>query len=415
MKKHQLKTTVSLLIALLLFSCDTLFGQNDEYRYRRELYDIRNQWHSLLLPDDIFGKISQSMNDIRIIGYTPQQDTIEVPYVLRLAAKKVKTHNVDFKIFNESHNDKGYYYTFELEPNVSVNKIVLTFEQENFDWRVYLEGSNNQNQWFSVLDDYRIVSIKNTLTDYEFTTLTFPNAQYRYFRLFVKSNEKPNLMKAGIIREESTEGKSKIYTPTHMNSTIQKKTKQSVIDIRLSTVVPIWNLNVIIQDTIDYYRHATVQYLSDSIKTAHGWEYVFSYLTSGTLSSFEKNEFTFNSTNIQNIRIIVDNQDNAPLKVTGVQVKGYIHELVFRFSEKATYFLIYGNSNSVKPHYDIEYFSDKIPANLTELRLGEEQSRIQNTDEPMSPLFENKIWLWVILSVVIVVLGWFTLSMIKKA
>lgn len=119
--------------------------------------------------------------------------------------------------------------------------------------------------------------------------------------------------------------------------------------------------------------------------------------------------------NIQNIRIIVDNQDNAPLKVTGVQVKGYIHELVFRFSEKATYFLVYGNSNSVKPHYDIEYFSIKYPQILRSC-VGQEQSRIQNTDEPMSPLFENKIWLsGVILLVVIVVLGWFTLSMIKKA
>ena len=415
MKKHQLKTMLRVLIALLLFSCDTLFGQNDEYRYRRELYKVQNQWHSLILPDDIFGKISQSMNDIRIIGYTPQQDTVEVPYVLRLAEKKVKLHNIDFKILNVSHNDKGYYYTFELKPNVSVNTIALTFEQENFDWRVSLEGSHNQNQWFTVLDDYRIVSIKNTLTDYEFTTLTFPDAQYHYFRIFVKSYEKPNLIKAGIIREESTEGKSKIYIPTHIHSTVQKKTKQSIIDIRLPTVVPIWYLNLTIQDTIDYYRHATIQYLSDSIKTAHGWEYVFSYLTSGTLSSFEKSEFTFNSRNIQNIRIIVDNQDNAPLTVTGAQAKGYIHELVFRFSEKATYFLVYGNSNSVKPQYDIEYFSDKIPKNLTELRLGYEQILIQNSDEPMSPLFENKIWLWVILSIVIVVLGWFTLTMINKA
>ncbi len=410
-----MQTTVSVLIASLLFSCLTLFGQNDEYRYRRELYEVSNQWHSLRLPDDIFGKISQSMNDIRIVGYTPQNDTIEVPYLLRLSEKKVNNHNIDFKIFNVSYNDKGYYYTFELKPNASVNQIALTFEQENFDWRVSLEGSHNQNEWFSVLDDYRIISIKNTMTDYKFTTLRFPDAQYRYFRIFVKSNEKPNLMKAGLIREESTEGKSTIYTPTQMTSKVQRKTKQSIIDIRLPTVVPLWYMNLTIQDTVDYYRHATIQYLSDSIKTAHGWEYVFSYLTSGTLSSFEKNEFTFNSTNIQNIRIIIENQDNAPLTVTGVQAKGYIHELVFRFSEKAKYFLVYGNNNAVKPQYDIEYFSDKIPANLTELRLGEEQSRIQNSDEPMSPLFQNKIWLWVILSVVIVVLGWFTLSMIRKA
>lgn len=50
---------------------------------------------------------------------------------------------------------------------------------------------------------------KYVKTDYEFTTLKSPNAQYRYFRLFVKSNEKPNLMKAGIILEESTRVKVK--------------------------------------------------------------------------------------------------------------------------------------------------------------------------------------------------------------
>ncbi|MDP2364384.1 MAG: DUF3999 domain-containing protein, partial [Ignavibacteria bacterium] len=63
--------------------------------------------------------------------------------------------------------------------------------------------------------------------------------------------------------------------------------------------------------------------------------------------------------------------------------------------------------------YDIVNFKDKIPTALSYISLGNEESISQNQMED-SPLFENKLWLWLIMIVMILIIGWFSLSMIRK-
>ncbi len=83
-----------------------------------------------------------------------------------------------------------------MEAETPVNEIKVDFKQQNFDWRLNLEGSQNQNEWYSILDHYRILSIKNALTDFKFTTLSLPTAKYKYYRLHFNSEEKPDLAAA---------------------------------------------------------------------------------------------------------------------------------------------------------------------------------------------------------------------------
>jgi hypothetical protein len=164
----------------------------------------------------------------------------------------------------------------------------------------------------------------------------------------------------------------------------------------------------------DYYRPVTIKYLTDSIKTEKGWIYNYRTLTSGVLNSISKNELKATSRVIKKLKIIIHNQDNQPLDINNIQVKGYTHELIARFTEPATYFLTYGNKNARRPTYDIQKFKEKIPTALTTLEVGN-QTIIQKADATTtSPLFENKIWLWGIMGLLILVLGGFSLKMIKQ-
>jgi hypothetical protein len=122
----------------------------------------------------------------------------------------------------------------------------------------------------------------------------------------------------------------------------------------------------------------------------------------------------FNSTIVQKLKIIIENKDNQPLTIEGILLKGYVHELTARFTEKATYFLVYGNENANKPDYDIERFPDNVPKMLSTLELGNELEIAKEEAPKKAPLFENKIWLWVIMGMIILVLGWFSLKMMKK-
>lgn len=398
------------LIAVGSFS----YGQMAEYNYKRELKGVADQWHKFILPNELFGKTSQNLTDIRIFGLTESNDTIEAPYLLRLTTGKISRKDVAFKTLNISHNVKGYYFTFEIPTIESINQIKLDFNQENFDWRIRLEGSQDQNEWFTVVENYRILSIKNDQTDFQFTKLTFPSSKYRFIRVFIDSKEKPELNVVSITQNNITDGSFRKYNVKKFKVKENKQTKQTEIDVELELPVRVSSINIGVSDTFDYYRPVTIKYLTNSFKTEQGWKYNYSTLTSGTLNSIEKNEFQFSSTTVQKLKIYIDNHNNQPLTIDTIEVNGYIHELVARFTDHATYFLTYGNNKATRPNYDIERFTDNIPKLLTTLDLDDELT-IEKEEPPVTdPLFKNKAWLWTIMAVIILLLGWFSVKMIRK-
>jgi len=409
--KHLIRISFHLFfISLSSFS----YGQMTEYNYKREIHDISDQWHKVILPNELFGKTSNDLSDIRIFGLTTTNDTIEAPYLLRLSKEKTTSQDVAFKILNISHNANGYYFTFEIPTKESINQIKLDFIQKNFDWKVTLKGSQDNKEWFTLLKNFRILSIKNKQTDFQFTKLNFPSSKYRFVRVFIDSKEKPKLKVASIAKYNSTDGTFKKYSIKKLSTKENKQTKQTEIDIELPLPVRLSHINIGVSDTFDYYRHVTIKYLSDSLKTDRGWKYNFNTLIDGTLNSIEKNGFQFSSTTVQKLKIYIDNHDNQPLELNTIEVKGYIHELVARFTEQGSYYLTYGNKRAARANYDIERFRDNIPKTLTALNLNAEMTLEKEKIQVIEPLFKNKTWLWTIMAVIILLLGWFSIKMMNK-
>ncbi|MEO6405823.1 MAG: hypothetical protein ABIO32_10060 [Ferruginibacter sp.] len=388
-------------------------GQYKQYKYKRDLQGFKYLWHQVVLPTDIFGKISNDFSDIRIIGIKENKDTIEAPYVLVIASEKNAGKEVPFKLINQSKNDKGYYFSFETPEQSLVNQFNLDFKQQNFDWKISLEGSHNPQQWFTIVEDYRILSIHNELTQFKFTKLEIPPSRYRYYRLFINASTEPGFINASLIQNEKVTGKMIDYQNHSFEIENQKTNKQTRVDVTLEKPVAVSWIKIIVKNNYDYYRPITINYVTDSFKTDNGWQYNYSILHSGTLNSFEKKEFTFNSTILKKLSIIIENQDNEPLQIDSLQIKGYEHILKARFAEKARYYLLYGNINAARPNYDIESFVDKIPKTMSSLEIGEEEYLNTEIKKP-GAIFQDKNWLWVIMAIIIILLGWFTINMMKR-
>jgi hypothetical protein len=409
-----MKRKNNLIGAILLMICSLSYGQMDEYQYKRSIDGVREQWHAIPLPDSIFGKTSTNLSDIRIYGVGKNNDTIEVPYLLRIKSEKIKSEAINFNIVNTSHNENGYYYTFELPAEITINQIKLDFKVKNFDWKIALEGSNEQQEWFTILNDYRILSIQNGLTDYKFTSITLPNSKFRFFRLLIKSDNEPNLEAAQIYINQIIDGSYKNFPIKTLDINVNKTEKTTDIMIDLGSPLPISSVVFEVKDEYDYYRQIKISQITDSIRTGKGWKYNYSSLFSGILSSLEDNNLVFGSTIVQKFKVTIYNGDNQPLTYENIEVKGFQHDLTARFTEEASYYLTYGNNNAPFPNYDIAKFSNNIPENLLPLRIGQEQSQNKKQLHEIGPIFKNEAWLWGIISLIIIVLGWFSLNMIRK-
>lgn len=403
---------LSYLILLVVFLVNNTFAQEYEFKYQRSLEGIIDTWHQIDLPEDAYSKLNADFSDVRIIGIMANGDTIETPYILKVQSDLLETKEIDFKLINQVSNKNGYYYTFELPEKQTLNSIELSFDKSNFDWLVTLEGSQNQQEWFTVVDKSRIVGIENKNTSYQYTTLNFSNISYKYLRLKVSTSKNPKFSKAVMQERKVIKG---VYNKPNISSfkvLNNDDTNKTEILVSLSNSIPISFLDLQITDSIDYYRSIRVEYAIDSIKNATGWHYLYKNLFNGTLSSVNKGH-NFSNRVLNHLRIIIDNNDNEPLNYKKLKLYGNTHSLTARFTKLADYYLVYGNTNAYVPNYDITRFQENIPVQNQLLKVGDEVKINELIIDEEDPLFKDDIWLWSIMILVIFILGWFSYKMLK--
>jgi len=399
----------------LLFICSSSFGwsQIDSYNFVRSISEPTDQWHKIQLPLSMYQHINTNFTDLRVYGITSAQDTLEAPFIVHLTKEETTRESLPLLLLNSSHTGEAYYYTFEIEGEKAINEIDLTFGLQNFDWRLELEGSEDQLEWFTVLDNYRILSIRNVNTSFDFTKLSFPNSNFRYYRLKVRTESDPSFSGANISLISSKEGRYEKYDLVSFAKNENEEMKRSELDVTLEYPSVISVVEVNVKDTIDYYRNVLFKVCTDSVETKSGMRYNYRTVGSGTLNSLSGNTFSISNVEAKNLHIEVQNQDNAPLRISSVEVSGEKRELHIRFTEPANYFLAYGNASARAPQYDIFNFRDKIPTEMQSLELGGEQLILKTPVEVVSPLFENKWWLWGIMGAIVLLLGWFSVGMLK--
>lgn len=411
-----------LLGCLIGFSVNG-FSQNG-YSYKRKI-EFQNtplKWKSVTIPDELYDKTKSDLSDVRIFNFVGK-DTIEVPFVI-----SINDYNpndpIKPKIINQTKTDSGFYFTLENVSQVSnISEIKLQFANENFDWKVDLQGSNNQNEWFTILEDYRILAIKNPQTNYRFENLSFKNTKYKYYRIFVKTQDELVLKSAFLDYSYSGIPAVKKHKITNFSTVTSKKSKNTIIEFSTKTKLPVHSINIKVDKKGSFYRNFNVEFLVDSTKTDKGWKKHYQYLDSGQLSSSgtstankDRAPYTLNNQIVtQSYRITIENQDNAPLNIQSIELQSLIHSIYFEATQTSDYFVFYGNKDSKTPKYDLEKFYDKITNEpKSEATLSNEILIPKKEEIKSKPLFESNYWLWGIMLLIIVILGYFSFKMLSK-
>ncbi len=414
-KFQKINSVFVLLLLLGMFLSQYSFGQISGLKYQRNVSGVNGRWGSILLPNDMYGKVNDDFSDIRIYSVNTKKDTVETPYWIESMASKPIIEKRNFRLLNSSSNADGSFFTLEGSDKFSVNQLNIDFEQNNFDWKIKVEGSQEQSQWFTLVDDYRVLSISNDQTDYTFTKVKLPEAKYNYYRITIKTSEKTVLKEVSLSYESSTANTSVRYPIATLNNKEDKTNKQSILDVVLHNAVPVNNIQVFAKKNFNYFRTVNIEILADSFKTTKGMEYSYVPLATGVLNSKTENVLNFSNTIIKKFRIVVDNDDNAALTIDSVNVSGSPYRMnVYFLDTAAQYILAYGNPNMRMANYDIEHFKNEIPSNIPTLSLGEERILKQPLSASKESMPLDKKWLWTVILILVALLGYFAFKMLKK-
>lgn len=401
----------SLLLCFFLFA-SALYGQ-EEFRYRCALNGVEEQWHKIVLPEEIYGKLNARFSDLRVLGLASDGDTIEASYLLQASRQKTYVRDIDVQQFNEVQKDDRYYYSFAANSEELINFMHLEFGRSNFSWDIQLEGSQDQNYWYSILKNYHILSIHEGNANYSFTDLHFPATSFKYYRISIPSQVDPWFRKAIVRHYELDPGVIRSYAPEHFKVT--QKGKQTIVDIELNNAVPVDWLHVLVNAEYDYYRPCSVYFVTGDTLAQDERYRNYQSVGSGILSSVELSGIEIDPHVAKHWRLIIENFDDEPLPIVSAQFYGPVYHLLARFIGKAKYYLFYGNENAEAPRYDLEHFTHLIPEYPKEVSLGKEEVQdIQQDQVDSDAYFQSPWWLWVVIGLIIVLLGWFTLRMLKQ-
>ncbi|MCU0404443.1 MAG: hypothetical protein MUE99_07820 [Chitinophagaceae bacterium] len=407
-----MKNNFSFLFLLLLCNTES-FAQN--FQYSRKL-EVKNAgWNKIFLPAEMESTCRPDFADLRILAIKGNGDTAEAPYAFYNNNYEEVSKKTPLHILNPTHSKGSYYYTFEQKEKQNLKEIELSFKQKNFEYFITLEGSHDEKQWFTLLKDYRILSIHNNITEYTFTTLSFSESSYPFYRLQVPSNVDPGLLSAFMnIDGANNEATQKINISSSQTE-INKQSKQTIVTLTLEKEFPVTNLKVFSSFRGDYLRSSTVY------KVAQGYDSVlqpgnkYEPVINLVLSSLGTNSFDIPKIKSKQIRIVVNNDDNEPLTIDSIHLSTRLTGIKVQLPEAKEYLMVYGDKNASMPNYDAaEILRQTNPVMHTSFTIGNEESfKKAGTDKP-GHWFENDLYLYALMAGVIALLGYFSIVMMRK-
>ena len=419
-----MKLKIKSIFSLIFLGISALgFAQKNDFSFKRAIKpNPATEWNKIEIPLPMYEKLNQNLSDIRIYQLLGK-DSLEVPYLLSntqfASLENETTEYIGFKILNQTKTADGYYFTLESPITADIEEIDLHFSNQNFDWKITLEGSHDQKQWFSILENYRILSIQNSKTDYNFQLLAFEKTNYKFYRIFIPSKETPVLQKASMQEKFTPKIEFNKLFINNIKQTNSTKDKNSVITFSLPYKIPIYSLILNIEKNDAFSRPIEIKYLVDSVKIEKGWVKNYETFYYGKIIYYGAKDLDFSFSNndviwAKDFQIIIENQDNAPITVKSVNAISPKYFIYFKPKNEENYFLFYGNKNSSLPEYDLKLIEDKVfKLSKSDASLSNEEKLPKKVKPAKEPLFKNKGWLWGVMILIICILGFFSYRMLS--
>ena len=307
------------------------------------------------------------------------------------------------------------YLTLKFNKKETINQIKLDVADFNFDKNLRIEGSNDNKQWFTIKDHLRIVRFQNSEDNFSYTTLFFPNSEYTYFRLKFDddASQRIQITNANAFENISTQGKYTEIKNFNWKQKNDKKNKTSEIIVDLPTSYVINYIKLKTNNKTDFYRNINVYASSGTYHTPKGDLENWYLVNTSVFTSIDTNSIVLNNSRSKKLKIEIINYDNEPIEISEIKAFTEQCRLICNLPVSDNLYLAYGKENNEAPTYDLVHFKKNIPIQLPEINYGSEQIKMppQIID---NSLIKNKKWLWIVMGAVILIIGYFALTMLKK-
>ena len=337
--------------------------------------------------------------DIRVLDSKNQQ----VPFVVRQKGIIKNSHTlIDLPIIKNNIDSNKTILIFQNNNSFrTLSSLYLQIKNNSVDRTAQLNGSNSlSNEWFAVAENILLNGKENINTTSYLQTISFPTNNYKYLQLVISNAKNKPLLIEKAFTDSSTliPSKEALLKENPTCKFLQNDSASfSTITIANDSAFQV-NALQITNDKTSYI-----------LRTAKVFD---RNILLGNFTITSNIELAFlSSTKAKQLKIVIENGDNPPLKIT--DIKTFIHnkEIVAFLNKKENYRLQFQNGSTIVPSYDLAKFVDSIPLQLPTLCVTSFQNILE---EKVVAKPNNKIWMWLAIAAVAGILGLLTYKLTKE-
>ena len=399
------------------------------------------------LDSDVYAATQFGLPDLRILD----DKNAEVAFITRKATvKRSRTERRQWTVANPTVRpleDNALEITFELDPQLhdQPDGLRLVSPRANFEHRVQVFSSANGQDWTPLTDDGLIFDYERFM-DARNDTIALPATDHRHFRILIENvtdEQQSQLMEltrrfegdeqsnrservtvdrrpfridrielwAEVVRRDVLSERETSYPLANFAVTEDADTKQTIVTLD-SRREPLTELTIETADR-NFSRAARVE-IEEERQGKSTWRPI----ASGNLSrldfrTLQRSQLTlsFGESRAARYRIVIENRDSPPLKVTGVTARGHVYEAVFLAAPDRKYRVAYENRSLGAPSYDTAALAASLSEGFEPVAatLGDEV-RAKPVPDPglsrLAQLVNDGRVLTATIAVLVVILGW---------
>lgn len=403
------------IATMALWACFSIacFSQ---FEYKGSLPQIpESGYYHILLNPDVLSYSSSGLKDIRI----KDEKGTEVPYLLR--TEKPRKEEISFENFeltgNEfSRKDSLNRVIVDNRNKEEIRRLCILIQAADVSKHIAVKGSEDRKNWYAVKQKTPITGSTDQDEAIEILAVDLPKGNYRYYELLIGSNQSDpiQVLKVGKYKYSELLGN---YTEVSLKHFVQVDSTDKKTYLRFPKLNRSYyadKLGLDIEFKTDYRRVAGLTRLSSG-DNPH-----LSIIQEFTLSSKTGNDIQTSGLKVdKNIGLVIDNKDNPPLIIKGINILQLNRYLTVYLEKGIHYELFCGDAQVEAPQYDIVYFDQDIPQHLPMLKV--ENLQKLNTDQVVPEegsqrsFFETTAFMWTVIIIVGLLLLLMCFQIIRKS
>lgn len=430
-----------LVIAVLLVSIVSNVFALDlakwKYQAQVTVEEGTGQYCIMALTPDIYDAARGDLADIRLLDAHGQQ----VPYVLAKPGDITDRLKYSPALINRSTNEDGAaMVTLDFGRQIVKNQIEVDTGGNNFRRPVKVEGSNDNVQFFTVVDTAFVFAV-----DYRtrFETVDLPGNDYRYLRITVEpmatEEKSPVINAVRAFKHESKLAKRQPVKMVQVEHSENEKNKSSIYVYDLAyRHLPISEIELDVADNA-FYRYVTILGRDEATRKVkidrednrqrfREVEVAWKSIISGTIyrypeaSGKKRQKLVLRVPSGRRIyrylKIVISNYDDKPMAINSTSAKMIADNIVFTAQDDIAPTFYVGSQSAGKPRFDlVQRLNNPLQVKARVANLGEiiNNPLFGQVEGKTTPWTEkHKVLLWIIMGILVAVLGAFILKSFKS-